>query len=131
MKLAKFGTKVLANAGVTMFLNDLKTGKATTAGLVLLGKDSDEFRTCREERERFFADRVAAGKSVDISQEERDELACNMLARCTKAFIELEDDNGSPLSYSLSGAERLYLDYPAIREQANIFIAERANFAPA
>lgn len=128
MKLSKFNTTKLSNAGVKMFLKDLRTGKDTEAFLVLLGKDSDEFKMLKEERERLIAERVASGKTIDLTQDERDDLACDMLGRCTKGWGEMEDDAGQPLAFSTGAAKVMYLEYPGIREQANQFIADRAHF---
>lgn len=127
--LKAFDTVTRANAGVEMELKDLRTGKGSGAFITLLGMDSEMFREIREERSRAMADRAAAGESVQISDAERTDLLCDTLARCTLGWRELDGEDGQPMPpYSYSVANSLYKKYPAIREQVNVFIAERANF---
>lgn len=127
MKLSRFNTTDRANAGVKMHLKDLRTGEPTVASIMLLGMDSDEFASIQDDRKRMFADRAAAGLP-DLTRIERDELNCDMLARCTKRWDDLDADDDTPLAFSQEAARTLYKEYPAIREQVNIFIAGRANF---
>lgn len=127
MKLDQFDTKTRANKGVEMELNDIRTGKPAGAFITLLGKDSDEFRAVKDERSRMIAERVSTGDRTEFTLEEGDVMACEMLARCTVAWRELENKDGQ-IAFSTEAAKALYLQYPAIREQANVFIADRANF---
>lgn len=130
--LSSFDTVTRSNAGVEMQLKDLRSGKPSGAFITVLGTDGDTFRAIREERSRMLADRAAAGESVQISDAERTDMLCDMLARCTLGWRGIDSEDGNPMPpYSYSVAYSLYKMYPAIREQVNVFVAERANFAPA
>lgn len=131
MKLSSFDTKTASNAGVELQLSDIKTGKPAGVFITLLGSDSDEFLKAKDDRSRFMADRLASGVKEELTREERDELACDLLARCTTGWRNLDGEDGTPLPFSKAEAKRVYLTYPAIREQVNVFIADRSNFVQA
>jgi hypothetical protein len=130
-RLDQFDTVTRSNAGVEMELKDLRTGRGSGAFITLLGKDSAEFRAILDERSRAYADRGAAGLPLELDADEREQASREMLARCTKGWRGLERADGTELVYSHSAAIDLYATYPAIREQVNVFIADRANFVRA
>jgi hypothetical protein len=121
--LKQFDTKTGANAGVEVELKFIGSGAPSGAFIRVLGTDSDVFRDMQIERAREALDREAKGLP-EWTAEERDERSVQTLARCTLGWRGLDgiDD------FSIKAAEALYRDYPAIREQVNIAIANRANF---
>src|SRR3990172_3999151 len=124
-ELSTFDTVTRSNEGVEMELKRLADGKPSGVFFMLLGKDGDEFRNISAERERFVSERIAGGGQ--LSAEEREELNLDMFARCTKGWRGLQDKS-VPVPFSREKAKEVYSKYPGIREQANIFISERANF---
>ena len=107
----------------------LSDGKPSGVFFTLLGKDGDEFRNILAERERMITDRAAAGQPL-LSAAERDDLNCDMFARCTRGWRGLEE-GGKAVEFNRDKAKDIYTKYPGIREQANVFISDRANFVHA
>lgn len=127
--LARFNTVERSNKGVEVRIKDPKTGAGTDAYITILGMDGDTYQQFKDERARDMADRAAAGRATALTAEERRELTALTLARCTIGWRGLEEEEGDkPLEYSDKAAIRLYLNYPAIRDQVNEEIANRANF---
>jgi hypothetical protein len=122
--LKQFDTKTNANAGVEIELKFIGSGAPSGAFIRVLGTDSDAFRDMQLERAREALDREAKGLP-DLTPEERDERGIKTLARCTLGWRGLDGIE----DFSIKAAENLYREYPAIREQVNIAIANRANFS--
>lgn len=130
MDLSNFDTVTRANQGAQCTLKDIRTGKPTDATITLRGMDSEDFQRLKADRARDMAARRESGNYTDLTQEEKDDIAIDTLARMTVGWDGLKHE-GAPLPFSLSAARDLYRHYPAIREQVNVFIADRANFLPA
>lgn len=127
MDINSFDTVTRANEGAPCVLKDIKTGKPTNAIIVLRGMDSDDFQRIKADRARDMAARRESGNYAELTQEEKDELAVETLARMTVGWEGLSA-GGAPMPFSLPAARDLYRRFPAIREQVNVFIADRANF---
>lgn len=137
MDLKRFDSVTLANKGVDMELKDLRTGQPSGAFITLLGMDSDEFKRIRSERARAAIDRASANGSRQPTDEEMDAMAVDGLAALTIGWW-FKGDDGMRVDWLMEGKEqvlfshseaaRIYRAYPAIREQVNVFIAERRNF---
>jgi len=56
-------------------------------------------------------------------------MVCDTLAKLTLGWRNIQEEDGSEVAFTKEKAYQIYLDHPAIREQANQFISERANFA--
>lgn len=127
MDLNRFDTKTKANAGIEFALNDLRTGKPTDAKFRIVGSDSEHFQRLKAERSRKVAKRLQETGAEALTPEEMDEMACEMLAACTLGWSGLNHD-GKPVPFSTEKAKEVYSQYPAIRDQINLAIADRANF---
>lgn len=123
--LAKFDTKTKADKGVEIELKDLRTGKPAGAFITIYGQDSDRFQEVKTEQARELADSM---NGVRPSSKMINDMTCRTLAACTISWRELEGPDGKPLEFSQRAAEELYRDYPAIRDQINEAVADRANF---
>lgn len=130
MDLNSFDTVTRANEGAQCVLKDIRTGRPTDAVITLRGMDSEDFQRLKADRARDMAARRESGNYADLTQEEKDELAIDTLARLTLGWAGLSSD-GVPLAFSTAAAKDLYRRFPAVREQVNVFIADRANFLPA
>ncbi len=126
-KLSKFNTVERANAGVEIELKDIVTGAGSGAFITIFGIDGDAYAQAKDERARDMLMRSAAGQTTALSREERAVITAQTLARCTKGWRNLEDENGA-LLFSYNAAVDLYMGYPAIADQVNEEIARRANF---
>jgi len=124
--LTKFDTKTKASKGVEIELKDLRTGKRAGAFITILGADSDQFQDAKTEQARALADSQVNGDRPGSRQ--MIEMTCRTLAACTIGWRELEGPDGQPLPFSEFEAQKLYSDYPAIRDQINEEMANRANF---
>ena len=121
--LKQFDTRTGANAGVDVELRFIGSGAPSGAFIRVLGTDSDVFRAMQLERARESLDRETKGLP-DWTAEERDERGVQSLAACTVGWRGLDDIG----EFTLKAAADLYRKYPAIREQINVAIADRANF---
>jgi len=121
--LKQFDTKTGSNAGVEIELKIIGSGAPSGAFIRVHGIDSDKFRDMQLERARESLEREAKGLP-DWTPGERDERGVKTLAACTLGWRGLDDIG----DFSVKAAEALYRDYPAIREQINVAIANRANF---
>jgi hypothetical protein len=127
MKLSKFNTTKRSNSGVELELTLLGSGDKSGVFITLLGRDGTVFRSIRDERSRAMTDRVQAGKG-EYTPEEQDDMVCDTLSKLTLGWRNIEDDDGSELAFTKEKAYQIYRDHPAIREQANLFLADRGNF---
>lgn len=127
--LNAFDTVPLANAGAKCYLRDLRTGRPTAMFITVLGMDSEAFQQIKLERARDMALRREQGNFAELTPEERDSLTIDTLARLTVGWsIRV---SGQEVDFSVPKAREVYRAYPAVREQVNVFMAERANFLPA
>lgn len=124
MKLSEFDTVTKANEGVEIELRRLSDGAPSGAFIKVYGLDSDVFRRIQTERAQDAIAREAK-RLPALTPAEIEERAILTLARCTIGWRGIE---GLPSSFSVEVAADLYRMYPAIREQINIAIADRANF---
>ena len=62
-----------------------------------------------------------------LSPEQAVEKACELLAALTIGWEGLEED-GKPLKYSFAAAKDLYMKHSWLREQVDVFVADRGNF---
>lgn len=124
--LDKFDTVQRADTGVECILNDVKTGKPTDAVIVLRGMDGEFFANLKAERARDIAQRMERGGG-ELTTTEKDQLNCDMLSKLTVSWKGL-GRAGSEIPFSTKAAYDLYLGFPAIREQVNVFVGTRSNF---
>jgi hypothetical protein len=120
--LDQFDTVTKSNQGAKIFLVDLKTGKPTKAWIRIYGRDSDKYEDANSALARAVRDRLEATGLEELDPKERRELACKMLASLTIEHGEFE---------WTGGYADLYSKYPAIREQIDKSLYDRANFVAA
>lgn len=127
MDIDRFNTVTLANSGVEIELNDLRTGKGCGAFVRILGSDSTTFQQLKTERGRAISQRLEETGADQITAAEMDNITAEMLAGCTIGWRGLES-KGEPLPFSFEAAKELYRNYPAIRDQINRAVGDRTNF---
>ena len=135
MDLSKFNVTQQAEIGADLELLDpdnepLTYGKGKTKKPVtikLLGTDSKIWRNKNREFQKKRTAKMVRNraKNVDYSVSEKE--ACEMLTACTLGWEGI-DANGEKLEFSTEAAFQMYMDHIWIREQADAFIADRANF---
>lgn len=98
-----------------------KDGKPFT--VTLLGADSEKWQGMVNNNIEKMLDARKGGKKDNQSTSER---ACEMLARATTDCYIVENKKKVPCDYE--NLKRIYSEYKWIREQAEAFINDRANF---
>lgn len=131
--LAIFDTKTQADKGFKLDILDVRTGEPSGFWITVLGVDSELMQArIREEAERM-ADAMkrdfVASETAEASRARRIE----RLVLATVGWAENAKIAGEPFPFSTENARRLYSDprFPAIREQVERGIQNRANFLPA
>jgi hypothetical protein len=129
-------TRTLSESGVDMQVKSLKgdilkdkDGNPVT--LHLLGPDSDKYRamTRAQVRKRFSRMSTADAGKDTFAEDEADALA--ILVACTVGWSGINTTKGEPIPCDADTVRALYTNFPAIRDQADVFMATRANFTKA
>lgn len=97
--------------------------------ITLLGQDSATYRKIQMAKQQAALNRLAKGKRI-ATDLDAEKLAAEMiddLAKLTVKWTGFELD-GKPLKCDKDNAVTVYTDWPWIREQAQEFVANRANF---
>lgn len=140
MDLEKLNTVKASNTGFELQLRDPATNDDLPIFIVLLGRDSEEFRRVSSEQNKRRVQRASrSGRfnmpTLGIEELERD--TSEILASCTKSWREEMPGKTDKVTLTVGGAElecnrdnakRLYTDYPWMREQVDAAVADRANF---
>ena len=97
--------------------------------ITLLGQDSVTYRRIQMAKQQAALNRLAKGKraTADLDAEKLAGDMIDDLAKLTVSWTGFELD-GKPLKCDKSNAVTVYTDWPWIREQAQEFVANRANF---
>lgn len=136
MDLSKFNITKQAELGANLELLDpndeplfYKDGKKKKVPVTikLLGMDSKVWRNKNRDVQRERIAKMTRKKSKNVDHTVSDEDACDMLALCTIGWDGIDED-GKPLEFSYDAAYKMYMSQIWIREQADTFIADRANF---
>ena len=133
MDLSKFNVSVMAEKGADMILEHPATGdpleqeNGDPVVITLLGMDSKAYREKNRDFQRERIAKMARNRKKTIDYTMSDEDACELLAACTKGWSGIDAD-GKPLEFSKEAAYDLYMENNWIREQADVFIGDRANF---
>ena len=128
MELSRFNTRKGAEQGYDLTLVDLN-GARTDIVITLLGADSKTYQDKLREHQRRRLSMISRTRRLTQSPEELDSEALELTVAATTGWIGMEM-NGAEFPYSEENARSLYSDYPAIREQVDVAINERANFLP-
>lgn len=127
-----FDTVALAAAGARLEVEGpdgvvVRNADGTAAMVItLLGADSDAFRKAQN---RNLNKRLAK-RNVKMTAEELEAETIDLLAGVTVSWEGFQGIDGQPIPCNAQNAVALYTKYPFIREQADRFINERANFLP-
>jgi hypothetical protein len=106
-------------------LVDEKTGKE--AQIRLAGSDSEIYRSAQRKAQNKRLSLPRGRRNQNLTAEELEAEALDILSLCTLEFqgIILE---GEALVCTQQTAKNLYTRFPWIREQVDVFIADRANY---
>jgi hypothetical protein len=123
MKLSRFDSVTRAEAGVDFLLTDPVTKADGAAAITLYGADSAVHKGVRKEIE---AHNKSLGRAP--STEEQEDQVNEILARCTKGWRGLLDDDGDEIPFSQAKAKEIYAAYPEFKDRVSVFIFTRTNF---
>lgn len=126
-------TVTLANQGVDMPLKTLagvpiknKHGKPVSIRLV--GTDSEIYRNLMRARMVEGVNNRDASALTEELLVKTQEQAIDTVVACTLGWTNVLDKDGAEIKFTAEAARLLYKQYPAIRDQADRFIADRQNF---
>jgi hypothetical protein len=128
--IGDYNPQACADAGARLTLRG-PDGKVTKAWLELMGADSDAYQEKSRELQRRRSREMERAKKIKFATpEELEEDSIELLVVATKGWGGLEVTRGQALPFTPAAARDLYQRRPDIREQADAFINERANFLP-
>lgn len=134
MDLSTLDTAELANQGSVLELRDpagnpVLQDDGTPVTLTLLGEDSDVVtRISNANANQFLRGTTGSGQAITAEMSRTNEIA--KLAAATVAWSGIVID-GEAVTFSPEAAKALYRRFPWIRDQARVFIGDRANFTKA
>lgn len=133
MDLSKFNVSKMAEVGAELELEHPSTGEpliqenGEPVTIRLIGTDSKAWRNKNRDFQRARIAKMARGRSKKIDYTVSDDEACEMLAICTMGWAGMKQDENE-IEFSEEAAFNLYMEHNWIREQADTFINDRANF---
>lgn len=130
-----------ANKGATVEIFSPTSGGSIGLHIMILGKDSDNFKAITTAQNKKRLTKMMRGNLVKpdlISQGELDSDAVDALVAVTKGWFSdaagLKPESLSikageeTVSFSAENCKRLYTEMPWIKEQVDAAVADRANF---
>jgi len=97
------------------------TGVDTDIVIEVFSRDSVAYKTATSAISKKFR------KRKDVTLEERETAAIELLGNVTKGWTNLEE-KGKKLSFSIANAIRIYTELPWLRNQIDAFIGDEQNF---
>lgn len=134
---AALDTVTSATCGVPMRIvgptgAPVRAADGTYVSVFLMGTDSDAYRRRANEAVLERMERAKSGRQVEMSDlEEAEEKALSLVVDCTVGWDGVYDTEGALVPFTRENVRSFYKAFPAAREQADRFIADRANFLPA
>lgn len=136
MDLSTLDTTTAAEAGATMDVVHPATGApltqqdGSTVTLTLAGQDSERFRKADRKISNKRLATSASGQRVKLTAEGIDADSLERLVACTIAWNGI-GWGGADKECTPENAREAYKRLPWLREQADTFIGDRANFLKA
>ena len=120
---------VKADEGATLELRHPETEELIDGmTITLLGQDSAVYRKIQLAKQQAALSRISKGKkAVDLDAEKLAEDGIDDLVKLTVAWEGFKLD-GKELKLTPEHARKVYTEWQWIREQAQEFVASRANF---
>lgn len=122
MEVGSLYTVEASEQGAEVQIRDPRTRKPLDVFIRVKGIDSKDFRECKRRRQKVELEAMAENRDFDA-----EDLNLQMLVDLTIDWRGLMDE-GKEYTYSPERCRKLYEQSPAIREQVDVFIANRRNF---
>jgi len=120
------GSKMELTHPVTGAVLTQTDGRAVS--ITLAGEDSEGYRHARRAATNRRLKSQQSGRRLQVSAEELENDALEMLVGCTVAWDGISLGDQADLPFSSDNARVIYKRLPWLREQAEAFIGDRANF---
>lgn len=127
LNLDEVDTKKSAEAGARLDLLHPATNAPTGGWLQLLGTDSDAYRAAQRTLQRRRLAQAAKSRKMKLTPEELEAEAIELLVAATVGVGSIRA-GAEEIVFSEQAVRALYTKYDWIREQADEFIGDRANF---
>lgn len=135
MDLKQLDTTSKSDAGAIMALRHPVTGaplfdeeSKEEVTITLLGVDSKKYQQTQHASATERLNRsVGKGGRVKLSTEQIANDSITLLVKATLGWDHVQE-GGEELDFSVANARHIYEAYPWIRDQAEMFIEDRANF---
>jgi len=126
--LSAFDVSTGAEKGAKLFLRD-KHGRQTEEWIELLGADSKDYQARAAQQNQARLDRI----SQRVSRINENEILTEQIERLAVATKDwsFKTRDGQKLEVNAKNAINIYINSPLIREQAEFFVQNRANFMQA
>jgi len=109
----------------------LTFGDGKPVSLTLAGADSERFRRAQRAATNRKLRANQAGRRVQLSAEELENDALEMIVAATIGWQGISIGADGDLPFTIDNARAIYKKLPWLREQADAFISDRANFLKA
>lgn len=129
LDLAALDTSLGAEEGRELEVLHPKTGEPIGLRITLLGTDSEAYQKAVRAQQRRAMDRLAHNRKRRSTPEELEAESIELLATITRGWGPF-NLGGKDYPYNHPNAVALYQRFGWIREQADAFAGERANFLP-
>lgn len=113
MDFKKLDTISAAEKGFDYVVKDLDD-EDTDCVISVLGVGSRVHKQAQAKIDKQMA--IFAGRNKTMDEEQSNELYIEMLAKCTKGWINVEED-GKQVEFSYDNAVDMYTKYPVLRNQ--------------
>lgn len=135
MALAELSTKTTAEQGAEITICHPKTNLPLDITITVCGSDSETFRKISRKQlnRRLEQSNKARGRQVQMTAEELEAEALDVLVACTKSWAtgsrpEIELEPGEWLPCTPENVRKVYEELPWLREQIDQAIGDRSNF---
>ena len=122
MDLTNFNLAEKSEEGAELTLVS-PAGEELDAKIVLVGKDSPKYRNAFKK----IIERKSVKKQKKIDLDLADRETVELVTACTISWQNIEED-GVVIEFNAENAKRIYTEHAWVREQADEFIGDRANF---
>lgn len=126
-------TVTLSERGVTVQVRTLdgaplKNSVGEDIKLIVHGPDSMVYKRVMQQQIKQRMERVSPSDITDETIKMNDDEAADMLAALVIGWFGVRDRAGAEVAFTRGAAKALFLGFPVIRDQIDVFVSKRANF---
>ena len=129
MDLETLDTRKGADAGFELHLTHPRTGEALPMVINLLGADSRVYQDAQRTQNRRRLAEAQKVRRMTLTPEALEADALELLVAVTRGWSGFTQ-GGKAVDCTPQNVQRIYTEFPWIREQVDLAIGDRANFLP-